>query len=202
MSSFKMHVAISEKVRRKLNYSNLFILGSVLPDIFKSIIKEETERTSSHFEVNKVIDLEKYISAQDDLTNELILGYYAHLIEDKIWMESYINKKYIKLKEYSDEKLYNDYAFIDNIMYKKLNFNTQGIRKILLESIDATDVKAINLMNCKSEELINNKSVKEKIKEVWKDYKSDNNNYFFTMNDAEEYYELASRKVKEYIEKI
>ena len=33
MSSFKMHVAISEKVRSELNYSNLFILGSVLPDI-------------------------------------------------------------------------------------------------------------------------------------------------------------------------
>ena len=147
MSSFKMHVAISEKVRSELNYSNLFILGSVLPDIIKLIVKD---RTSTHFENNNSIDLEKYILAQDNLKNELVVGYYAHLIEDKIWFESYLDKKYRKFKEYSDEKIYNDYAFIDNIMYKKLNFNTQGIRKILLESIDATDVKAINLMNFKS----------------------------------------------------
>lgn len=202
MSSLKMHIAISEKVKRELNYSNLFILGAVLPDVFKLIVNERTERTSTHFEINKFIDLDKYLSAQDDLTNELTLGYYAHLIEDKIWLESYINKKYIKLKEYSDEKLYNDYAFVDNFMYKKLNLNTQNIRKILLENIDTIDVKSINLMNCKNENLINNKNVKQKLKEVWQDYKSDNHNYFFTIHDAEEYYELASRKIKEYIKKI
>ena len=65
--------------------------------------------------------------------------------------------------------------------------------------MNVLDVKSVKLMNWKNEDLINNKSVKEKIKEIWKDYEFNNINYFYTMNDAKEYYELASKKVKEYI---
>ena len=97
MSSLKMHIAIDKKVKEELKYSDLFIVGSILPDIIKLILKE---RTSSHFEINETIDLDKYLLTQDNLKNELVLGYYAHLIEDKIWFESYVNKKYTKLKKF------------------------------------------------------------------------------------------------------
>ena len=84
-------------------------------------------------------------------------------------------------------------------MYKKLKIKTEDISKILFDNMNVLDVKSVKLMNCKNEDLINNKSVKEKIKEIWKDYEFNNINYFYTMNDAKEYYELASKKVKEYI---
>lgn len=199
MSSLKMHIAISKKVKEELKYSDLFIVGSILPDIIKLILKE---RTSSHFEINETIDLDKYLLTQDNLKNELVLGYYAHLIEDKIWFESYVNKKYTKLKNFSHNNLYKDYAFIDNLMYKKLDIDTQSITKILLENIDKIDLKSINLMNCINDNLINNENVKEKIKEVWKDYEYENKNYFYTIEDAEKYYDLASKKVKECMETI
>ncbi|MGN1384099.1 MAG: hypothetical protein ACI4XD_02260 [Clostridia bacterium] len=199
MSSLKMHIAISKKIKDELCYSNLFLVGSILPDIIKLILGE---KTSSHFEINNNIDLDKYILAQDNLKDELILGYYAHLIEDKIWFESYMNKKYRKLQEYSDYKLYNDYAFVDNLMYKKLDINTQDIGQIIFENIDKIDVKAIHLMNCKNKYMINNKSVKEKIREVWKDYATDGNNYFYTPKDAREYYQLSSQEVKEHLIKL
>lgn len=195
MSSLKMHIAISKKVKEELQLGDLFLVGSILPDTIKLILHE---RTSSHFEIDKNIDLDKFLLLQDNLKSELILGYYAHLIEDKIWFEIYMDK-YKKIEAYSDDKLYNDYAFIDDYMYKKLKIKTEDISKILFVNMNKLDVKSVKLMNCKNEDLINNKNIKEKIKEVWKDYDFDNIDYFYTINDAEEYYELASKKVKEYI---
>lgn len=194
MSSLKMHMAISKKVKEELQLGDLFLVGSILPDVLKLILHE---RKLSHFEIDQNIDLNKFLLLQDNF-NEIVLGYYAHLIEDKIWFELYMNR-YRKLEIYSDDRLYNDYAFIDNYMYKKLKIKTEDISKILFDNMNVLDVKSVKLMNWKNEDLINNKSVKEKIKEIWKDYEFNNINYFYTMNDAKEYYELASKKVKEYI---
>ena len=35
MSSLKMHIAISEEIRKQFNLSNDFLLGAILPDIIK-----------------------------------------------------------------------------------------------------------------------------------------------------------------------
>lgn len=94
MSSFKMHIAISKKIKEELNYSNMFLLGAILPDIIKLIIGD---RKVTHFEEHGIIDLNKFINNQNDLENELVLGYYAHLIEDKIWYESYMTKKIFEI---------------------------------------------------------------------------------------------------------
>lgn len=115
MSSLKMHIAISKKVKEELQLGDLFLVGSILPDVLKLILHE---RKLSHFEIDQNIDLNKFLLLQDNF-NEIVLGYYAHLIEDKIWFELYMNR-YRKLEIYSDDRLYNDYAFIDNYMYKKL----------------------------------------------------------------------------------
>ena len=87
MSSLKMHMAISKKIKDELNYSDIFLLGVILPDIIKLILED---RKVSHFENNGIIDLNRFISKQNNLDNELVLGYYAHLIEDKIWDELYL----------------------------------------------------------------------------------------------------------------
>ena len=61
-----------------------------MPDIIKLIIGN---RKSTHFEKQGIIDLDEFISKQKNLENELVLGYYAHLIEDKIWYELYYERK-------------------------------------------------------------------------------------------------------------
>ena len=66
MSSLKMHMAISQKIKDEFNYSNMFLLGAILPDIIKLIIKN---RKISHFEKDGIIDLDKYMSKQNNLDN-------------------------------------------------------------------------------------------------------------------------------------
>lgn len=71
MSSLKMHLAISEEVRKELNLSDDFILGSVLPDIIKQIIKD---RKKTHFEdIEDIVNLDKFLRLQNKLNNEVVL---------------------------------------------------------------------------------------------------------------------------------
>lgn len=94
MSSLKMHIAISKKIKEDFNLSSIFLLGAILPDIIKLIIGN---KETTHFEKQGIIDLDEFISKQKNLENEFVLGYYAHLIEDKIWYELYMREKYFKL---------------------------------------------------------------------------------------------------------
>lgn len=201
MSSLKMHMAISKKIKDELNYSDIFLLGAILPDIIKLLLGD---RKISHFEKDGIIDLNRFINMQNNIDNELVLGYYAHLIEDKIWYELYMTKKYLKSPVYSDWKLYNDYAFVDNILYNDLNIdmNTQNISEMLHKAIKKMNIKDICLTDSKIENNINNDNIKNKINEVWKNYYSDGNNYFYNINDAKEYYQLTLQKVKECLTKL
>ena len=201
MSSLKMHIAISKKIKEEFNLSNIFLLGAILPDIIKLIIGN---RKATHFEKQGIIDLDEFISKQKNLENELVLGYYAHLIEDKIWYELYMREKYFKLPEYSDNKLYNDYSFVDNIFYKDryIDMDTRNIGEILYEAIEKININDICLMDSGIEYIINNDNIKSKLSEIWKDYSSDGNNYFYTMHDATEYYDLCLEKVKEHLENL
>ncbi len=71
MSSLKMHLAISEEVRKELNLSDDFILGSVLPDIIKMIIKD---RKKTHFEdIEDIVNLDKFLRLQNKLNDEVVL---------------------------------------------------------------------------------------------------------------------------------
>ena len=196
MSSFKMHIAISKKIKEELNYTNMFLVGSILPDIIKLILGD---RKASHFEENGIIDLNKFIDKQNNLESELFLGYYSHLIEDKIWYESYMTKKYLKLPEYSHYKLYSDYTLVDDIIYNELNIDTQNIGKILCETIKKINIKDISLMDSEIKHIINNENIKKKLSEVWKDYSTDGEIYFYNIDDAKEYYQVSIQKVKEYL---
>ena len=201
MSSLKMHIAISKKIKEEFNYSNIFLLGAILLDIIKLIIGN---RKITHFEKKEIIDLDEFISKQKNFENELVLGYYAHLIEDKIWYELYMREKYFKLPEYSDNKLYNDYSFVDNIFYKDryIDMDTRNIGEILYETIEKININDICLMDSEIEYIINNDNIKSKLSEIWKDYSSNGNNYFYTIHDATEYYDLCLTKVKEHLETL
>lgn len=201
MSSLKMRIAISKKIQEDFNLSSIFLLGAILPDIIKLIIGN---RETTHFEKQGIIDLDEFISKQKNLENELVLGYYAHLIEDKIWYELYMREKYFKLPEYSDNKLYNDYSFVDNIFYKDryIDMNTRSIGEILHEAIEKININDICLSDGEIEDIIDNDNIKSELSKIWKDYSSDGNNYFYTIHDATEYYELCLEKVKEYFENL
>lgn len=199
MSSLKMHIAISEEIRKQFNLSNDFLLGAILPDIIKLLRKE---RITSHFEIDNQVDLEKFKKMQTNINSDLVLGYYAHLIEDKIWFESYMLNKYCILPDYTDDKLYSDYSYVDESMYKKLNLDTLKIKKDLLSVLKTVNINDICLMEFSNKYILNKDEIRLKIEEVWKDYPTTEENYFFTQTDSEEYYKLAVTTVNNYISKI
>ena len=45
----------------------------------------------------------KFKKMQTNINSDLVLGYYAHLIEDKIWFESYMLNKNCNLPDNTDD---------------------------------------------------------------------------------------------------
>lgn len=199
MSSLKMHIAISLQIQKHFNFSDAFLLGAILPDMFKTILND---KAITHFLINDCIVLEDFINSQNTIEDELILGYYAHLIEDNIWYEEYMKKKYRLYPEYTDDKIYNDYAFVDSIMYEKLNINMNDILERLFKTVEYTDITKIKLLNDGKINALTIEEIKETIKKNCKDYYCDGNNYFYDIEDAEIYYKLALKELTEKIEKI
>ena len=133
MGSYMMHLAISDKVKKKLKLSDEFVYGSILPDILK---EEGQDRDATHYIKEKVIkgkvqrlpDISMAIENIEILGNkEVALGYVAHLIEDYIWFSIYIPSyaeknadKYIYLK---DNFLHTEQEFYDNIYLDYSNLN-------------------------------------------------------------------------------
>ena len=148
MGSLLMHVCVSNIVKEKLNLTNKFLVGTVMPDLIKL---EKDERTKSHYlkkfvynnGVKELPDINKFITDnKDNLNDEEKLGYLAHLIEDRIWFEKYI-PKYIKCmnnnenlviclkngcfkdaKQFTNE-LYSDYMKIGDYIIDKYNINSK-----------------------------------------------------------------------------
>ncbi len=120
MGSILMHLCISEQIKRKYNFNNDFLIGSVLPDIYK---RTTMTRDDSHY-IEKVVekgyvyqlpDLKKYVEEHKDtiLTDGIILGYYAHLVEDFVWFR-YVSGLFTKVKEGEEEQ--------DLVRYRNENF--------------------------------------------------------------------------------
>lgn len=93
MASAIIHLAIAKNLRKHLNIDNEkdYYLGAIAPDIAKQI-GERKEK--SHFIYNTEEDVPninlfttKYKNFKN---NSFELGYYIHLITDKIWFEDFL----------------------------------------------------------------------------------------------------------------
>lgn len=121
-------VLLADKL--ELKDKNRFFLGSLLPDAY---INQE-DRQISHFI--------KYISDENCLyfdfydfsmrfnnkvlTDELYLGYYAHLIEDAFYRYYlYYEKEWLaKIKSYKLDILYKDYQVLNSYISQKYKMPT------------------------------------------------------------------------------
>ena len=80
MSSYIMHMCISDIVKRKLNLTYKFVYGSILPDVIKSITGD---RDITHFIKHVIVDgdrrslpdLQKAINDLKIEDNEIRIGY-------------------------------------------------------------------------------------------------------------------------------
>lgn len=120
MSSFIMHIGISNLIKQKYDYGYEFLYGSISPDILS---KAGENKDKVHYRTNgdySLYEIDKFIKEKwQKEKSEYHLGYLAHLIQDKL-LTSYINAK---IKEtYIDNQLYITYLFDHDSLHKKQEF--------------------------------------------------------------------------------
>ncbi|MGN1405063.1 MAG: hypothetical protein ACI4WM_02230, partial [Erysipelotrichaceae bacterium] len=126
-----IHYLIANEIikRSKINNTERFICGSLLPDAsfdHKKSHYSETDNESYHF-----MNLNKYYADyKNKLDDELYLGYYLHLVQDIIFrMDVTSVTKYDPLNPEELNRLYEDYHAINAWINEKyvLNRNIENI---------------------------------------------------------------------------
>jgi len=150
MPSWSVHLAVAKEVNKKLNLNkDLFYYGNLIPDVDKGTI---INRYTAHFYDNipfpscpkeKMINISKFLNTyKNELNNDLILGYYSHLLTDtyfnnvvytKCWVQDTNNNiigikfknskiKYIDIEDkkkqkrkykHKDFELYGKYLYLE-----------------------------------------------------------------------------------------
>lgn len=207
MSSFIMHIAITKKIQQKLGFGTEFLLGSILPDLYKIILKD---RSITHFQIEdgneELPNIKKFCEEYKEKRSELVYGYLAHLAEDKLWFHEYIYEKYVRrdgeeqylyLKDYSKHSseefandIYTDYDIIDEYIINKEKLNIEKISEELKNCVEKIKIPYPE----KVKELIEEKIVLNKNVNV-----SNKKITFFEKKDADEYFECAVKNVEETI---
>ncbi|MCJ7842811.1 zinc dependent phospholipase C family protein [Lederbergia sp. NSJ-179] len=158
MGSRIMHSIIGHKIAKALSIEDKtsFLLGSVAPDAVFSY----EEKNLSHFFIGDVQDysrrvdfkrfLHKY-SRQVENKNDYIMGYYAHLMADDIWLRGF-NLSWLRNRMDANEGLYtlyhNDFRLLNGKLLEHYGF-TDELRETLrhfpaildLEEVKAKDVE-------------------------------------------------------------
>lgn len=159
MSSIIMHIYISKRIQEELNLSNKFLAGSVLPDMIKI---KTMDRKGTHYikevenSTKRLPDLEKFLDENKSRFNdEIVLGYYAHLIEDKIWFDNYIDSfakcideenilytsdNTIHSPEQFRKDIYADYVSVDNYLITQSNMDIDSVRSNIKKELVGYDV--------------------------------------------------------------
>lgn len=164
MASAIIHFAVAKRVNEKLKRNEKdFLLGSIAPDAAKIM---GVERSQTHF-VDKDVNLsvpvlEKFYSLYKDyLDNDFELGYYVHLITDKLWFSEFLSNfvinnsmvydkegNKVKLKGITAEDLvYNDYSNLNvqiidyygfdlSLFYEKFDYPVNHIKELPDDSFD------------------------------------------------------------------
>lgn len=207
MSSFKMHLVISKNIQKKLNFGNEFLLGAILPDLYKLLYQD---REKTHFEnmdtYEHLPNIEEFCKEYLKTKSEIKYGYLSHLIEDKIWFREYIFEKYI-IKENDGEYIYkkdlSKHTFEEYIkdMYTDYSIIDEYIKEV--EKIDVYRI-ADELKECAERmQIIDWEKINAIIDEtLTKDYKKENINSERTFISIEDYNEYIQKSTDEAIKVI
>lgn len=131
MASRIMHLCISRELEGIIqpNDVNKFRIGHILPD---AVISADKKQVNTHFIRNseekgkyyKIFDYYGFYDRFQDviLQDEILLGYYFHLIEDNVFRNVlYTDLEMIKRRGDSEflKELYSDYRILNCILTKK-----------------------------------------------------------------------------------
>lgn len=197
MASLIMHIAVTKLIKEKYNLSDKFMAGSIMPDIYA---KCNLDRDQTHYidKIDNLPNYKKYLQINsNNLNDEIVLGYTAHLIEDYIWFSKFKNKyvrkidinpkkvEYLKDRSIHQEDefwtdLYYDYNYMDNYLCEKYDISVEEIKP-------------------KISKYFTNSDAKEKLNEnlYLRNFDSNRENKFITHQELDKYIELSKNKVEE-----
>lgn len=176
MSSIITHLYLANCMKNEFNFSDKFLTGALLPDILKA---SGEKRDYTHYikkveQNNRIFylpNLKEYASKNPDLLkNEIKLGYFSHLVQDKIWFKYFIPKftsyedialpiKYNdgSLHEYNEylKDIYGDYALLDTQLLNNNNFKINNkLKNSLVENLPNKNLKETLLNNLNPQKII------------------------------------------------
>lgn len=210
MASILLHLCVSNIVKEELCLPNDFFVGSVLPDLLKLNGKDRNEtHYNTKIQTNSDINfglpnLEMFISKNEaKLTDYKTIGYYAHLVEDKVWFKKYI---YNYISQFKDEfkinkviengdmdilkpfwrRIYSDYDNNTKYVISNYNLNLEDISKYIIDNLNDS-----MLVDCYKDylKLLERKSEYEKV-------------FYLTSEDVSNYVKDSVKEVKEKIKEL
>lgn len=202
MASIMIHICVAKKVNEylKLPEKKLY-LGTLAPDLSKEL---NDSRNLSHFYDGETIDIDKFIDKYKyKLWDPYIMGYFIHLVTDKIWEEDFVPKfikqDNIKLQQGGmsiassniiNRLIYEDATNLASVLIDKyepklsLFFDEIELPKITVDEIDTSKLEV--LINKMSTIVANSKQRKPLI---------------FNWEDIIEFIESMSVYIVDYIKK-
>ena len=202
MSSYIMHICVSDMVKRKLNLTDKFVYGSILPDNIKKITGN---RDKTHY-INNVLvgkyrrslpNIQQAIEELDIEDKEMRLGYIAHLVEDLIWFKYFIptyaidlgkNKiQYVKdnsihMDDEYTSTMYSDYSNSSSYVVNKCGVDIQNLLSSITNLAENDQHKRLILENT--------------------GYPKDTditNNTFMTKESIDKYIEVCTKEVEKVV---
>ncbi len=135
MGSRIMHLVIGKRVSEELNISNIndFLLGSVAIDW---VFDKETSHYYSGVtaEFTRHIDFEHFYSEYGHLNTDFVLGCYAHLIADDMWLQGmYLPwlRYMIKNNQEDQSRYHQDFMRLNHMLISHYGYDG------LLDTLDA-----------------------------------------------------------------
>lgn len=148
MGSRMMHLIIAKRISEQLTFQDRssFLIGSIAPDAV--VTKNE-----SHFFVGEIRDytrridyggfLDKY---NEHAQSPYVLGYYAHLIADDIWLRGF-NLSWLRNRMEVDQELYqrshNDFRLLNGKLLEHYQY-TDELKEMLRKNYSVIDLEEVN----------------------------------------------------------
>lgn len=124
MPGYVVHLAVASEIisqihKRDENYINDFLLGNIIPDTMP-----RDQKKASHFwdaatykNLNRIPNLNEFLNQYEPLLHQpFVLGYYAHLMLDNLFVKEYWGQRFTMLDDKGNEE--NGY---DKVAYFRIN---------------------------------------------------------------------------------
>lgn len=102
MPSWPIHIALANKINKKLKLGDSFIIGNVLPDYYNGYIIDtpnKLDKKTTHYYNKELENYDKFLKEnKENIKNPLFLGYYAHLFTDSFY-NKYFHQKHLLKKD-------------------------------------------------------------------------------------------------------